>query len=136
MLPSPFLPHRDAFRAWGFDLPTVDCAMTGEDDEALREFLLYAQARCRTGARWTITGVYQDPAERHRLTFLRVEFEAHPNEEMHVEYVVPVAAGGAALFSHAEGAGLLWLDLLRDGCAFCPTMAEALRAIEAFAQGV
>jgi hypothetical protein len=141
-LPPPFLPHRDACRAWGLDHPCVDCSITArEADEALRDFLLYAQARSR-GRQWSATGVYRDAAERLSLTGVLVEFEAHRQLEvaanefmlMHVEYVLPVTEEGA-LYSHSEGSGLLWLDLPRV-CAFCPTQAEAVRAIDAMASYV
>jgi hypothetical protein len=143
--PPPFLPRRDTFSAWGFDHPDVECTpiTTAQADEVLRDFLLYAQARSR-GKPWSATGVYNDAAEPLSLTSVLVEFEAHhrlgtaqaadESALMHVHYVLPVTEEGA-LYSHSEGSGLLWLDFLRV-CAFCPTQAEAVCAIEAVASYV
>jgi hypothetical protein len=109
---------------------------TAQANEVLHDFLLYAQARSR-GRPWSATGVYNDAAEPLSLTGVLVKFEAHrrlgldDSFLMHVQYVLPVTEAGA-LYSHSEGSGLLWLDLLRV-CAFCPTQPEAVLAIDAVA---
>lgn len=135
-LPSPFLLRSDAYSALGFDRLDVECIMltTEQPDEVLREFLVYAQARSR-GRPWSATGVYNDADAPLSLTSVLVEFEAHHHHDdrqlLRVQYVLPVTEAGA-LYSHSEGFGLLWLEFMRV-CAFCPTQAEAVHAIDALA---
>jgi hypothetical protein len=136
--PPPFLPHTEAWAAYGFDKPHIQAEVGETDDERLRQLMLYAQAKSR-GQGWTIEGTYcsrGDPNGRFHLVNLEVEYDArHRNAHtlMHVEYVVATnEQGHTTSRTGSEGPGFYWLDL-PSVTAFCPTMADALYAINAIA---
>jgi hypothetical protein len=133
--PFPFLPTSSAWSAWGFDRPHIDCVPPEDGDEVLRQFLLYAQARSR-GRPWRIQAEFDD-AQRFRARNLLVEFDVHRDCEllpraalMNIEYVIAVTTERDPVYVGSEGYGLYWLEL-PGIAAFCSTMAEALRAIDA-----
>ena len=132
--PPPFLTHKDAYFATGFNKPHIQTIVSETNDECLLQFMLYAQARRRR--QWSIRAVNScDATEtgRFHITHLQVEFDFHRDNHindvysmLNIEYVIPANEQGAAPF------GFYWLNL-SNASALCPTMAEALHAIDAAA---
>ena len=123
--PPPFRRHSDAWRAMGFEGQPV-LFMPAEDEQPLRDFLLYAQARTRR-RKWTIWPVYNSA---HQIDTLEVTYGVLGLiEKVNVEYTIPTIRNRSAI-GHPEGNGLIWLGIMHVS-AYCATMADAVAALDA-----
>ena len=94
----------------------------GTDDETLRQFLLYAQARPCRNRQWSIRPVYR--VDYHwRIKHIQLDFEGSTGCWAIIQHLIPCTADDRPV-----GSGVFHLDL-PGVTAFCCTMKETLAAI-------
>ena len=125
--PFPFLNRREAYEHWNLYGSGVTIS---EDEDAnedrLLDFWLRVQARgCK---RWSMQPSQSwNQQERFQINVLRVDFESRIR--IFIYYLLPLINDTPMLMDGGEGRGLFVLELPLIS-AYCPTVSEAIAAID------
>ena len=125
--PFPFLNRKDAYEKWNLYGPgvTIDVDENANEDRLL-DFWLRVQAK--GGRRWSMQpSPSWNQQERFQINVLRVEFES--SIRIFIYYLLPLINDTPMLKDGGEGCGLFVLELPLIS-AYCPTVLEAITAIE------